>query len=92
VLESIDKKSLGTRKKVDIYEGIDLKGYFISIFVLEQKSRFLKKNASEFEILYERLKTLQDHNYKKKLFFYKMPFCSLAQKQMKEFGWKLIKI
>ncbi len=83
---------MATRKKVDIYECIDLKDYFVALFVLEQKSRFLKKNASELEVLYERLKYNQDHNYKKKILFYKMPFCSLAQKQMKEAGWKLIKI
>lgn len=89
-LVEIDKKTLGSRKKIDIYEGVDTKSYYAAIFVLVQKSRFLRKNADDLEMLFEKLKEVQDHNYKKKLLIYQMPLCSKAKEQMKQAGWVLI--
>lgn len=89
-LLKIDTQELKTRKKVLVYEAVDFERYYTAIFVLKQKSRFLRKDAVLLEILYERLKILQDHNFKKKIFLFDMPFCSKAQAQMKEQGWRLI--
>lgn len=89
-LKEIDKKSLGTRKKIDIYEGVDTNSYYAAIFNLVQKSRFLRKNADELDKLYEKLKVVQDHNFKKKILIYQMPICSRAKDQMKKNGWILI--
>ncbi len=86
----IDNKALKTRKKIAVYEAVDFDRYYTAVFVLEQKSRFLRKDASVLETLYERLKVLQDHNFKKKILIYKMPLCSKAKAQMKEEGWRLI--
>ncbi len=91
-LEPIDKKALGTRKKIDIYEGVDLKSNYVAIFQLSQKSRFLRKNADELEALLEKLKVLRDHNFKKRLLLYDMPLCSKAKALMKERGWRLIDV
>lgn len=89
-LKAIDKKTLGSRKKIDIYEGVDTNSYYAAIFILTQKSRFLRKNADDLEMLLEKLKVVQDHNYKKKLLIYQMPLCSKAKVQMKQDGWILI--
>ena len=91
-LAPVDKKLLGTRKKIDIYEGVDLHSNYTAIFYLRQKSRFLRKNADDLESLFEKLKILHDHNYKKKLLLYDMPFCAKAQVLMKERGWRLINV
>ncbi len=89
-LHKIDNKKLHTRKKIKIYEGVDLKSNYVAIFYLVQKSRFLRKNAQQIEELFEKLKILQDHNFKKKVFLYEMPICSKAKTLLKERGWKLI--
>jgi hypothetical protein len=89
-LKEIDKKTLGTRKKIDIYEGVDTNSYYVAIFVLTQKSRFLRKNADDLETLFEKLKEVQDHNFKKKILIYQMPLCSKAKVQLKENSWILI--
>jgi len=89
-LKEIDKKILGSRKKIEIYEGVDTNSYYAAIFILVQKSRFLRKNADELEMLLDKLKVVQDHNYKKKLLIYQMPLCSKAKEMMKESGWILI--
>jgi hypothetical protein len=88
----IDKKLLKTRKKIEVYEAVDFERYYSAIFILRQKSRFLRKDVDSLEILYARLKVLQDHNFKKKILLYDMPFCSKAQAQMKEEGWRLIDV
>ena len=89
-LKEIDKKTFGSRKKIDIYEGVDTNSYYAAIFILVQKSRFLRKNADDLEMLLEKLKVVQDHNYKKKLLIYQMPLCGKAKEQMKQDGWVLI--
>ncbi len=88
----IDNKLLKTRKRVAIYEAVDFDRYYSAIFDLKQKSRFLRKDAEVLERLYARLKVLQDHNFKKKILLYDMPFCSHAKAQMKEEGWRLIDV
>ncbi len=88
----IDNKTLNTRKKVEIYEAVDFERYYTAIFLLVQKSRFLRKDAELLEMLYERLKTVQDHNFKKRILLYDMPLCSKAKAQMKEDGWRLIDV
>ncbi len=91
-LKEIDKKTLDVRKKIDIYEGVDTNSYYASIFYLVQKSRFLSKNANNLEQIFEKLKVVQDHNYKKKILIYQMPLCNKAKQQMKENGWVLINV
>ncbi len=86
----IDNRALKTRKKIEVYEAVDFERYYTAIFLLEQKSRFLRKDVAVLEELYERLKVLQEHNFKKKILLFKMPFCSKAKAQMKEDGWRLI--
>jgi len=88
----IDNKLLKTRKKIAIYEAVDFERYYTAIFELKQKSRFLRKDAEVLEMLYARLKVLQNHNFKKKILLYDMPFCSKAQMKMKEDGWRLIDV
>jgi hypothetical protein len=89
-LKQIDKKTLGTRKKISIYEAVDTNSYYAAIFNLTQKSRFLRKNAQDLEKLYDKLKIVQDHNFKKKILIYQMPLCSKAKEQMKANKWILI--
>lgn len=85
----IDKKRLNTRKKIRIFEGVDLKSYYNAVFFIEQKSRFLTKNAEEIENLYKKLIDLQDHNFKKKIFLHSSPLCSKAKEILKKRGWRI---
>ncbi len=89
-LNKIDKKELKTRKNIDIFVGVDLKSYYVAIFVLKQKSRFVQKSADEIEILYQRLQIVKDHNFKKKLFVFDLIMCSKAKEKLKSKNWKLI--
>ena len=89
-IKEIDKKKLSTTKKINIYEAIDLEGYYVAIFYIKRKSRFVRKNVIDLEELYEVLKKVQDHNFKRKIIIYDMPFCSKAKKMLKENKWIMI--
>ena len=89
-LNQIEPKTLGSRKKLIIYDACDTKNNLISIFIIESKSRFLIKNAKELEVLNNKLKYLQDHNFKKTLILISSPLCSKAKAYMKEeLKWKV---
>ncbi len=88
-LHNIDPKLLNSRKKIEIFEGVDIKSNYTAIFKVDQKSRFVTKNAYEIEILLEKLIKLKQHNYKKKILLISSPLCSKARDYLKELKWKI---
>jgi len=83
----IEPKQLNSRKKILIYSSIDTNKHFISIFVIEQKSRFLIKNVKEIMELQNRLVLKEDHNFKKNIVIVKTAICSKAVNYFKENKW-----
>ena len=85
----IEPKHINSRKKIDIYSGCDIKNHFISIFIINQKSRVLIKNAKEIIELKDRLVLFEDHNFKKNILLIKSPICDKAIDFFKENRWAL---
>jgi len=83
----IEVKSLGTRKKIDIYLGVDLQKYYACILHINKKSRILKKEALELMALHEKLEVLNDSKIKKKYIYIQAPLCSKAKALMQEENW-----
>ena len=88
-LLKIDLKLLGSRKKIELFEGVDTNSNYVAIFKIDQKSRFIIKNAKEIEELLEKLIKLKQHNYKKKILLISSPLCSKAKKYLEELKWKI---
>ncbi|QKF58504.1 hypothetical protein [Aliarcobacter lanthieri] len=82
-------KELNSRKKIQIYVGttIDLK--FYAIFVVDSKSRFIRKNADELISLTNTLSSYLAHNFKVKELFISSPLCSKAKEYLKNSGWSV---
>ncbi|WP_198304685.1 hypothetical protein [Arcobacter vandammei] len=80
-------KEINSRKNIKIYvaTGVDMK--FYAIFVLEQKSRFLRKNANELMELCEQLASFMGHNFKVKELFFSGDMCSKAKAYLKDNFW-----
>ena len=89
-LETIDPKILHSRKKVIIFSGVDLNHFYHTIFKLEQKSRFVLKQAQEILALEALLELHVKHIYKHKHLLVSGPICSKAMGFLKENGWKVI--
>jgi hypothetical protein len=85
--KKVEPKEIGSRKKIEIYNTIDTNGHYIAIFVVNQKSRFLIKNAKEIEVLRDKLIEVKEHNFKKNIFIIKSPVCSKAINYFKENDW-----
>jgi len=87
--KEITPKELGSRKKIGLYVGVDLKGYYADVMVLEKKSRVLRKEAGELMALHEKLEKYIDSSIKKKYMIIKAPLCSKAKALLEENGWKV---
>jgi len=88
-LNKIDPKELNSRKKITIYDALSIDKKYYSIFIIEAKSRFLRKNATELEQLLTKLIEYKDHNYKKKILLISSPLCSHAKAQLEQNGWSI---
>jgi len=82
-------KELGSRKKIDIYVGVDLKGYYAVVMYVEKKSRVLRKEADEFMALHEKLEKYIDSKIMKRYILIKAPLCSKAKALLEDSGWKV---
>ncbi len=88
-LQAIEPKTLGSRKRVGIYLGVDLKGFYALVMVLEKKSRVLRKEVEELMVLHEKVQKHIDSTIPKKYIIIKAPLCSKAKTLLGENGWKV---
>ena len=88
-LQEIMPKELGSRKKVSLYLGIDLKGYYALVMEVEKKSRVLRKEAGDLMELHEKLEKYIGSKVTKKYIMIKAPLCSHAKAMLEENGWKV---
>jgi len=88
-LKEIAPRELGSRKKIELYVGVDLKGYYTCVMNLKKKSRILRKEAESLMLLHEKLEKYIDSSIKKKYIIIKAPLCSKAKALMEENGWKV---
>ena len=88
-LQEIMPKELGSRKKVSLYLGLDLKGYYSLVIEVEKKSRVLQKEATELMLLHEKLEQYVDSKITKRYMIVKAPLCTQAKAMLEENGWKV---
>ena len=89
-LKSVTPKELGSRKKIELYLGVDLKEYYAVVMVVEKKSRVLRKEAGELMELHEKLEKYINSSIKKKYMVIDAPLCSKAKALLEEHGWKVM--
>lgn len=88
-LEKIEPKIIGSRKKIDIYCGTSINKEFYAIFIIDSKSRFIRKNVEELNILLSKLIEYKEHNFKRKVLLISSPLCSKAKKMLEEQKWSV---
>lgn len=88
-LKEILPKELGSRKKVTLHLGVDLKGYYALVMELEKKSRVLRKEAADLMELHAKVEKYVDSKITKKYIVIKAPLCSHAKAMLEEHGWKV---
>ena len=87
--KEVTLKELGSRKKIELYVGVDLKGYYAVVIDMEKKSRVLRKEAGVLMALHEKLESYIDSKIMKKYMMIKAPLCSKAKALLEENGWRI---
>jgi len=88
-LKEVSPKDLGSRKKIQLYVGVNLKGYYCSAMMIKKKSRVLRKEAAELMALHEKLEVYQDTKILTRYIRIKAPLCSHAKAMLEENRWKV---
>lgn len=88
-LTEVKPKEIGSRKRVQLFVGVDLKGYYALVMRVEKKSRVLRKEAEELMALHEKLEKYIDSKITKKYCIIKAPLCSHAKAMLEEQGWRV---
>lgn len=90
-LKVILPSQLGSRKKNDIYLGVDLKKNYCCLFVVHKKSRFITKDANEIMELTQKLEAFNQSAIKLRYIIINAPFCSKAKRLLEENGFRVMK-
>jgi len=90
--KEITPKEIGSRKRVGLYVGVDLKGYYALVMMLQKKSRVLRKEVQELMALHEKLEQYIDSKINKKYIIIKAPLCSHAKVMLEENGWRVFAV
>lgn len=88
-IKEVEPKELGSRKKIKIYVATSINKEYYSIFVVDSKSRFIRKNAQDLVELLEKLISFEEHNFKKKELLISSPLCSKAKKFLEDKKWRV---
>ena len=91
-LHTVDKKSLGTRKNIKIFNGVDLKSNYVSVYQIYQKARFIKSHYEFIELLHKKNESTQGHTINKVILIVYTQVCSKIKEKLKKDKWKLIQI
>ncbi len=89
-LKVINASKLKSRKKIDIYIGVDLKNNYCSLFQIYKKSRFIKKDANEVVDLVQRLETFNESKIKFRYIVINSSICSKAKLFLEENDFKIM--
>jgi hypothetical protein len=88
--EPFDLKEVGSRKRIGVYHGVDTKGRYTLVFVVEKKSRVLQKEAKEWLELKKRIEAHYGYPILQNAAIVKAPLCSKAKALLESEGWRLL--
>ena len=87
--EKVEANELGSRKKIEIFSATASNRDYYAIFVIDGKSRFIRKNAEDLMLLLQKLIDYKGHNFKRKVLLISSPLCSKAKKFLEDQKWSV---
>jgi len=90
MLREIKNITPKTRKKIEMYLGVDIKNNYYLIVKIDKKSRFIQKDLKELLEFLDSIKEIKNINfkYKKRILILKSPICSKTKELLKE--WRIL--
>ena len=89
-LSEVSPKELGSRKRITLYIGVNLVGYYCSVMVLSKKSRVLRKEAEVLAQLQIKMEEWKGTTIPKKYIEVDAPLCSKAKAWLEQEGWEFL--
>lgn len=89
-LAPLDLTQFGIKKRVRLFEGVDLKNRYTLLAVIDRKSRFLQKDGRDLIEIAQKVEQGVGHAFAKKVLFIKAPLCSKAKELLQERGFNVI--
>jgi hypothetical protein len=86
------KKEFNSRKKIKLYLGINLNGYYSCIIDINKKSCILQKEALELMEFHKKLEAYNGTRIKRKyIYINQTPICSKAKALLIQEGWVILR-
>ncbi len=88
--EPFSPKTIGSRKRISIFHGIDIHDRYLLVFVINKKSRVLSREAGEWIELKSLIERYYGYSILLNIALIKAPVCFKAVSLLESEGWKVI--
>jgi hypothetical protein len=89
-LKEINPKDIESRKKVKIYLGVNLNGYYCLTIIISKKNHILCKEIIEIINLHKKMEKYNDSKINIKYIIIQAPLSNSAKNMLKENEWKIL--
>ncbi len=90
--EPFSPSLVGSRKKIEIFHGLDMQNRYLLLFSVKRKSRILVKDVEEWFELKRRVESYFGYPILINLALIDAPLCSKALRKLESEGWKVISV
>ena len=88
--EPFSLKTIGSRKRIGVYHGVDLENRYTLVFVVEKKSRVLQKEVREWLEIKSKIEHHYGYRILQNVLLLRAPICSKAKALLEAEGWSVI--
>ncbi|WP_456381612.1 hypothetical protein [Hydrogenimonas sp.] len=88
--EPFDLKTIGSRKRISVYHGVDIDDRYTLVFVVKKKSRVLQKEVREWFDIGARIERHYGYRILRNIVLLDAPICSKARALMEAEGWRIV--
>ena len=88
--EPFSLKTIGSRKRIEVYHGVDMQNRYTLVFVVERKSRILQKEVREWLEIKSKIEASYGYRILQKVAIINAPLCSKAGTLLESEGWRVI--
>jgi len=88
--EPFSLKVVGSKKRIDVYHGIDTSNRYFLLFAVKRKSRVLTKDVKEWFDIKKKIEYYCGYAILINIVLINAPICSKAKSLLKEERWRVI--
>ncbi len=90
--EPFSLKTIGSRKRIDVYHGLDERNRYTLVFFVVKKSRILRKEVQEWMAIQKKIEAFYGYAILQNVAIVKAPICSKAKALLESEGWRVMSL